>query len=355
MSEESGLKTYCIGIVTKNKPVGTDIIEFYPSEKLSFEDGKVDEIKEEKSSATPNINGVTHQAKSERSAVMEARWFPDGNDGRQTAPDVVNGETVRIYRYADSETYYWNTMLREPNLRRLEHVVTAYSNLKSGRKPFGVESSYGWLFSTLDKKVRIWTSQSDGESFSYELLIDTKENTVRLKDNVGNEFGINSEEKIVFLKNADNSQVVLNGSKIETSSSESISETTGSKVINAPGGINITAPNVSTSGAMDVAGGLSAGGVSTSGSVSAGGSIQGSSVIIGGGGGGMRTTGVEEPPVDVKVSLDKHQEEIDILNDQVRILQEEVLTLQEDNRLIKENFNNLSDRVNTFINNHGPV
>lgn len=209
--DSSKLKTYCIGVVAITKPTGTDKVMIYPAEKLTLEDGNVNEINENMEVSFVDISGVKYKSKVNRTAMIEARWFSDGSDGRQTPPDVVNGETVRVYRYADSDTFYWKTIFREPSLRRLEHVVHAYSNLKGGRAPFDLDSSYGNIFSTLDKKINIWTSQSNGESFKYDFLIDTKGNHIRLQDNVGNEFGINSTEDETYIKNSKDSYLNLYG------------------------------------------------------------------------------------------------------------------------------------------------
>ncbi len=212
--DDSNLRTYCLGIVAVTKPQGTDIIKVYPVERLTLEEGKIDEIKEDMKTTIVDIEGIPHTAEAKRTVMLEARWFADGADGRQTPPDVVDGETVRIYRYSNSEVFYWKTMFREPNLRRLEHVVHAYSNLKEGRESFDLDSSYGSVFSTKDKVIRFWTSNSDGETFKYELVMDARSGAVRLQDNVGNSVGINSGDSEVFIKNADGSDVTVQGSTI---------------------------------------------------------------------------------------------------------------------------------------------
>lgn len=216
--DSSNLKTYCIGVVAVTKKPGDDIISVYPTEKLAYEDGDVATNSKEVKITGKNASGVSFTSASTRNSTIEARWFSDGLDGRQTAPDVVAGETVRVYRFADSEVFYWKTIFREPALRRLEHVVYAYSNLPSGRTPFGNSSSYGQLFSTLDKKISIWTSSSNGEKFSYQCTLDAKNSTVRIQDNVANTVGINSSETEVFIKNSKGTTVSVIGEKIILSS-----------------------------------------------------------------------------------------------------------------------------------------
>ena len=205
--DSSKLRTYCIGIVATDKPRGTDVISFYPVEGLSFEEGNPADNKEDVDIVISNAAGKSQKSKTERKSVLNARWFSDGSDGRQTAPDVINGETVRIYKYGDSEVFYWKTMFRECEIRRKEHVVFAYGNLASGRTPWDMDSSYGNMWSTHDKKIMFWTTTSDGEKFKYNFAIDTLNSYYEMKDDIGNSFGFLSQPHQIWLKNASGSMI----------------------------------------------------------------------------------------------------------------------------------------------------
>jgi hypothetical protein len=199
--DKSQLRRWCIGIVAETKPDYVDIVKVFPVEHLTYEEGDVLET-ETYDASVPDKNGVVKSSSTQRQRWLEAKWLPDGADGRQSAPDVVNGETVVLYRYANSEKFFWRTMFREPKLRRLEHVVHAFSNLKEGRDAFDMKSSYGYVFSTKNKFIQIWTSDSDGEDFIYDLAINTQENTYHVRDNIDNIMGIISDEKEVYCRNA---------------------------------------------------------------------------------------------------------------------------------------------------------
>lgn len=239
VDENSQLKLVCIGVVAFDKPTATDIIQVYPTERLAFEDGDVPNSKEDMETDVVDISGVPFKAKVVRTAVITAKWFPDGDDGRQTAPDVINGETVKIYRYSDSVDYYWKTMFREPNLRRLEHVVHAYSDLKTGRDIFGLDSSYGTIFSTKDKYIKIWTSLSDEEKFNYEFKIDTQSSYYLMTDNIGNKFGFISEEEKIYLENSAGSFIEAVKDSIEINSGDIVKVVTGHVLINGVEDVNI--------------------------------------------------------------------------------------------------------------------
>lgn len=220
--DSSKLRTYCIGIVATDKPRNTDVISFYPVEGLSFEEGNPADNKEDVDVVIVNASGKSQKSKTERKSVLNARWFSDGSDGRQTAPDVINGETVRIYKYGDSEVFYWKTMFRECEIRRKEHVVFAYGNLASGRTPWDIDSSYGNMWSTHDKKIMFWTSTSDGEKFKYNFTIDTLNSYYEMKDDIGNSFGFLSQPHQIFMKNATGSMIQFEKGKGLLRASDSI-------------------------------------------------------------------------------------------------------------------------------------
>ena len=220
--DSSKLRTYCIGIVATDKPRHTDVISFYPVEGLSFEEGNPADNKEDVDVVIANAAGKSQKSKTERKSVLNARWFSDGSDGRQTAPDVINGETVRIYKYGDSDVFYWKTMFRECEIRRKEHVVFAYGNLASGRTPWTMESSYGNMWSTHDKKIMFWTTTSDGEKFKYNFAIDTLNSYYEMKDDIGNSFGFLSQPHQIFMKNATGSMIQFEKGKGLLRASDSI-------------------------------------------------------------------------------------------------------------------------------------
>lgn len=237
-SDESQLKLFGIGVVAFDKPVGTDIIQVYPTEHLTFEEGDVPNKKEDMETEVVDISGVPFKGKVVRKAIMTAKWFPDGDDGRQTAPDVVSGETVKIYRYGDSIEYFWKTIFREPKLRRLEHVVFAFCDLKSGREQFELDSSYGICFSTKKKFLNFWTSMSDGEKFKYEFKFDTKAGTFEVFDNIGNKFGFNSADEDIYMENASGTVLRAVKNKVEINVAETI--TMNVPVANISGELNVT-------------------------------------------------------------------------------------------------------------------
>lgn len=162
---------YSLGIVGKDKDRWSDEIQVYPSEELPFASGSI-------MSASYKTGGKN---------IITARWVPINQSNRMTPPDVVAGEKVMLYRFADTDEYYWNTLFREPDLRRLETVLYAFGNLKKKGKAFNKEdSSYYFEVSTHDGHIHLHTSRSNQEKVGYDIMISTRESHIIIKDTLDN-------------------------------------------------------------------------------------------------------------------------------------------------------------------------
>lgn len=274
MEQDAGLKLVFIGVVAVDKKPSEELIKVYPVERLSFEVGDIKDEDVETEAVAVNIDGVSAKATIKRNSVMEiSKWFPNGDDGRQTPPDVVNGETVKVYRFRDSEVYFWSTMFREVKLRRLEHVAYAFSNLEKGRNAFGLDSSYGNIFSTRDKYIKIWTSTSNGEKYKYEFKIDTERSLYYMVDNIKNGFGFESEQTRVWMQNASKTIIELVKEVINGNAGDRITWTAG-RVFEVKSPLSTFSKDVVIDGNLTVKGNVSIGGsISAGGSIRAGGTI----------------------------------------------------------------------------------
>lgn len=204
MSEEqSQLKLFSLGIVVETKPKGTDYILVSPVEVLNIQqDGKIKDYKKDFKGNKEDLESTSFKTEHESKNYLRAKWIPFGHSNRITAPDVVVNETVILFKYSQVDEYYWTTIFREPDLRRLETVLYAYSDLSSGisKKAFSKDSSYFVEVSTKDKYIHIHTSASDGEAYEYDITIDTKQGFMNFKDNRLNFIEINSKRDAITLR-----------------------------------------------------------------------------------------------------------------------------------------------------------
>lgn len=229
----SGLQMYSQGIVAKDKPFGTDIIEVTPIEEFSGVKGRLADASITSNTSMKDASGNSIKGNVKGGFTIKAKWLPGDTGGnRQTAPDVIEGETVDIYRFADTQDYYWKPSFREPTLRRREHVVYTYSNLPSGHAAYDLDTSYWAVVSTIKKIVALHTSSNDGEPFSYDAKFDTKSGFFIITDDIGNSIEINSKSKTITIKTSEGAVATLEKSKISLKAPDGVSIDGGSSVSN---------------------------------------------------------------------------------------------------------------------------
>lgn len=251
--EKSLLKIYSLGIVVETKPPGTDIILVTPIENLNIqESGPIKDKKYKSEGKLKDITSVNFQSEINSRNYLRAKWLPLSNSNRMTAPDVVANETVILFKYQNVDEYYWTTIFREPELRRLETVNYSYSNLRSGITAFNKTTSYWFEVDTRNKKIHLHTSMNDNEYTEYDIDIDTKNGILYITDKKGNIIKLNSKEDKILVNT--NNDVTINTAK-------TINIITGTTVnIVAGNSINITAPNIVMNGDITTNGNINASG-----------------------------------------------------------------------------------------------
>lgn len=217
---DSTLEFYSIGIVAVNKPRNSDFIEVTPIETVLTADTLLKNFVTDYHVGMPDHQGVIRNDLLAGGAVLNARWIPLSNSNRMTAPDVIRGETVMIFRLEETEDYYWTTLFREPGIRRLETVNHMYGNIPSGLVPFDKTTSYWAEVSTHDKYVHVHTSKNDGEPFEYDIKLDTAIGKLTITDHVGNHIVLDSANDLIQLVTIAGCQFELWGDRINARSRE---------------------------------------------------------------------------------------------------------------------------------------
>lgn len=266
--EESLLKFYSLGIVVETKPPNTDIILVTPIEKLNIQEpGPIKDKKYKSEGKLKSITSVNFETEINSKNYLRAKWLPLSNSNRITAPDVVANETVILFKYQNVDEYYWTTIFREPELRRLETVNYSYSNLRSGITAFDKTTSYWTEVDTRNKKIHVHTSMNDGEYTEYDIDIDTKNGILYISDKKGNIIKLISKEDKILVNT--NNDVTINTAK-------TVNITTGTTInIVANSSVNITSPNINLNGNVSVNGSLNtSGNTQSKGSIQCAGNIQ---------------------------------------------------------------------------------
>lgn len=236
--EQQGLKIYSLGIVLENKEANSDMIKVMPIEKLSLVSGPLDDQKVTYDVNLPDSQGVKKTDKIEGGVEIVAKWIFGGGN-RLTAPDVAKQETVVIYQFADTDEYYWQTIFREPTIRRLEHVNFSFSNQPKGIVPYDKNSSYWLEVSTRDKHVHLHTCKNDGELYEYDIKIDTADGNFTITDDVSNSFTIDSKTNTITINQSNGSVIIMNDTGVTVNTKEFL--------VNADK-INLNAPEMAFTG-----------------------------------------------------------------------------------------------------------
>jgi hypothetical protein len=200
---ESKFEFYSLGYVTKDIEEDDLWVEVYPIEKTPTADGNIDALTVE-DSVIRDLENNTHSIKINKTYKITAKWINESDSNRITPPNVCAGETIRIFRYAGTDKYFWSTLYNELDLRKLEKATYVYSNKRSIKNKSLLDKVYYWTIDTINKYVRLHTDDSDGELTTYDFEIDTKNGTVTLKDGKDNAIILESDlENLNFIINND--------------------------------------------------------------------------------------------------------------------------------------------------------
>lgn len=283
--ELSKLKIYSLGLVAINKPLTTKEIEVTPIEDTPMLNGEINDDVTKYKAEAEDSKGSAYNVELDTTNTVKATWLPIGSSNRMTAPDVRRGETVVLYRFADSDKFYWATLKDDMHLRKLETVVYAFSaNQKEDTKNTS-ENMYFLEVSTHKKIVHFHTSKANGEPYMYDIQINAAEGFIQIQDDAKNFFTFNSKERQIEMINSDMSKIEINKTNIFIEStdlialkSKKITETSTEHIIKATD-LDITATtqhtgDITEEGDVEISGEMKSGTVET-----------GSITTIGGGGG----------------------------------------------------------------------
>ncbi len=231
--EPSKFHIHSVGIAAENKKLGSNEIEVFPQEQISYIDGELNSTRGSLEDEGVDAFGQKYKVKIETSNCLTASWLPFGSN-RQTPPDIRRGERLLIWRYADVDKYYWTSTGLDEYLRRLETVVYAWSDTKDETvKVLTPDNSYYIEISTHKKHVTFATAKANGEPFKYTFQFNTKDGAVTLADDAGNYFELDSAERKITLHNGDDSFITVDKRTIVGEAADSITFKTKAFTVNS--------------------------------------------------------------------------------------------------------------------------
>ena len=206
----SKLHFYSYGIVGKNKDLDSDEIEVDDIENSGFDDKEITDNITKVEGEGKDHNGKTFKTTVETTNTIKAKWLSFTETNRMSSPDVRRGEEVAIWRFGDTDQFWWTTLKQDRKLRRLETVIYGFSNLREENTK-GDHTNMYWLeVSTHRKVVRFHTPKNDGEFCEWDIQLDTKNGVFTIEDDNGNYFMFDSKNLHLKMKNKDESFIEIN-------------------------------------------------------------------------------------------------------------------------------------------------
>ena len=201
--EISSFVLYGLGRAANNKALNSRELEITPIEQLSMLDGELVSLPFDSEVSGERADGSSYTSKVMLNAALTAMWLPLGTH-RRMPPDIRRGERVFIYRYADTDQYYWKETGWDDHLRRLETVHLRISATPEQDADMDDPSNYYHLaISSHDKLIHLETSRANGEVAKYALQFNLAEGVVALSDDHGNFCQLESVAKIWSMQNGD--------------------------------------------------------------------------------------------------------------------------------------------------------
>lgn len=226
LEEKSKFHFYSYGVVAVNKDLDSDIVEITPVEYTPMLDGEITDNNVQYLGKGKDAMGRSFDEQVDTTASVRAKWLPWFDTNRKTSPDVRRGESVCLFRFGDTDQYWWTTFLQAKHIRRLETVIWSFSNNREENKEDDADSTYWMEVSTHGKYIHLQTAKNDGEPFVYYIQINTKEGCITIKDDDENIIFLDSQERHIKLKNKDNSFVSINKRKIHINALDEVKITT---------------------------------------------------------------------------------------------------------------------------------
>lgn len=192
---QSKLHLFSVGIVAVDKPLTSFDIEVNCIETNHLHNDYLDDTEKTEKITSKDGRGTPVPLEIKRDQIIKAQWLAKGTCGnRVTAPDVRQGEHVFVYRYADTDEYYWEKVYTEGEIRRLERVLWMFGGTDTKGELNTIENSYWMLMSTIDKRMHLHSSVSNGEPFEWDAKIDTGKGILTVTENSGIELEMSAPD-----------------------------------------------------------------------------------------------------------------------------------------------------------------
>lgn len=205
--EKSNVEFYSLGIVAEDKARNTDRVKIIPIEVSFMEPTKV-AIQESETEHQYSTGTSTDSLKIKEGNHITAKWWKF-NSNRVNSPDVKKEDQVLVYRLGKTDIYFW-VDLNSSNVKRLEDAIYAWSADPKNQMADDLSNAYVLNFSPMDKHITLRTSMANGEKNAYIWQFNTRDGKWLCRDDLGNQYYMNSQEYDLGFENAMRSKININ-------------------------------------------------------------------------------------------------------------------------------------------------
>jgi len=266
MKNISQLHFYSLALVASNKKLTSKDIECTPIEHTTMLNGELSDSITSIIASAADASKANYSTSVDSTTSVTATWLPISDSNRMTAPDVRRGELVILYRFADTDKYWWQILRNDMNLRKLETVIYAFSGTTVEADPTDASNSYFMEVSTHRKYIHLHTSNANGEPYQYDIQINTEAGFIQIQDDQGNYIKLDTPAHQISMVNQDGSVVEVNKTNINLSCTDTINMSCKDLVVKAGSSISadtskttLNSPAVNIKGMVKIKGGLAVG------------------------------------------------------------------------------------------------
>lgn len=222
------------GVVVENAVYGKEsVILVAPIEMLPNMEGKLG-INPGTYTARGEANGRSYASSVKTtSAVSAIYWNEDPN--RATAPQVIKGERVILYRLRNDPAIYYKPLNKDTNKRVQETVTHTYAAkpkediLKP--TPTTPDNAYSQTWDGVNGMVEFRTSKANGEKAAWKIQMNGKDGVLVVTDGEGKVIQIDAVRDVIDVHNRMNSHVQLDKEVINIKCHDTVNMT-ADKTIN---------------------------------------------------------------------------------------------------------------------------
>ncbi len=221
--DSTKLHRYSLGIAAATIAAGTRQLDVIPIETNGFLDGAITNEDAILSTSSQDRTGLQYQKSIRTSNSVTAMWYP-GKANALMPPSIAKGEQVVIYRYADTDQFYWSAEGQSDHLRATDTISVGVSAKgESNEKPLDGTNAYHLEMSSDKKTITLKTTKANGEAVAYTAQFNMESGFFEVNDDSGNMIQLDSKTHSLAMQSKSGSRVEINDKDITIEAKNKIS------------------------------------------------------------------------------------------------------------------------------------